>query len=61
MCPVDQPNSERSDATLSEEKAAKVKAIIESAIAKVESTPKRTPEEIWEEFDAVWDRIASQG
>lgn len=61
MCPVDQPNSERSDATLLEEKAAKVKAIIESAIAKVESTPKRTPEEIWEEFDAVWDRIASQG
>jgi hypothetical protein len=55
-----QPNSECLNPTSSGSKAARIKAIVDYAIAKKETSPKRSPEEIWEEFDAVWDKIASQ-
>jgi hypothetical protein len=55
-----QPNSKRVKATSSDDKEAKVKAIIERAIVKAENSPKRSSEEIWEEFEAVWNKIASQ-
>lgn len=48
------------DKLTDDNKAAKVKRIIERAIEKAENSPKCSPEEIWEEFDNVWDKISSQ-
>lgn len=41
-------------------RAMKVKAIVQRGIAKSRAMPPRSPKEIWEEFDAVWNKIASQ-
>jgi TPP-dependent pyruvate/acetoin dehydrogenase alpha subunit len=48
------------DKQIDDDKAAKVKKIIERAIEKAENSPKCSPEEIWQEFDTVWDKISSQ-
>ncbi len=52
----------RTDAAKSEAaiRAMKVKAIVQRGIAKSRAMPPRSPEEIWEEFNAVWNKIASQ-
>lgn len=39
---------------------AKVNSIIARGIARAENLPLRSSEQIWEEFDAVWDSIAAQ-
>lgn len=41
-------------------KVAKIKKILECAIEKAENSPKCSPDEIWKEFDIVWDKISSQ-
>ena len=43
-----------------DDKAVKIKKILERAIEKAENSPKCSPEEIWKEFDTVWDKISSQ-
>jgi hypothetical protein len=48
------------DKITDDDKTTKVKKILERAIKKAENSPKCSPEEIWEEFDTVWDKISSQ-
>lgn len=42
------------------EKELKLKKIIELVEERRRNRPERTPEEIWQRFDAVWEKITNQ-
>lgn len=55
-----QPNSDTVTTKELATPSLKVKELLARGIAQSRALPKREPEQIWNEFDAVWNEIASQ-